>query len=342
MRVKDFCLQSAVLLLLLFVFSPASLRAEMPKQTVSIAGNVQNELELCMEDLKNFQGVRAQLNDITSSNKFKGVFSCLGVPLKTLLETAGIRKEDSGFSKDTDLGILIENSDGRQVALSWGEVFYSDSGSVLLAYQSKPIIPHHGCSSSPNPEKCESRRNKLKREVEMPRLIVADDRHSNRCLEGVTEIEVIDFAWKDPGSQSTDRLYSPSISLVWQQGKKKIKELSRFSSPRDAFVHTVGEGRGYHGSVTYSGYSLRDLLKEKGLAYNPGKFLLVSAPDGYRSLLSLGEIFLSPAGKRTILASARNGEKLKKSGKYYLIIPADGMADRWVKAVQRIRVVEMD
>ncbi len=342
MRVKDFYQQAAVLLLLLFVSCPASLQAEMSKQTVSITGNVQNEIQICMEDLRNFQGVRAQLNDITNSNRFKGVFSCLGVPLKTLLKTAGISKDDSGFSKPVDLGILIKNPHGKQVALSWGEVFYSDAGSVLLAYQSQPIIPHHDCSSSPNPEKCKSKRNKLKREVEMPRLIVSDDRHSNRCLEGVTEIEVIDFEWENAGDESNNRLYSPSISFVREQGKGKIQDLSGLASTRKAFVHTVGEGRGYHGSVTYIGYILRDMLKKKGVDYKPGSFLLVSAPDGYRSVLSLGEIFLSPEGKRTILASARNGEKLKKGGKYYMIIPADNMADRWVKAVQSMRVVKTD
>jgi len=63
---------------------------------------------------------------------------------------------------------------------------------------------------------------------------------------------------------------------------------------------------------------------------------LVSAPDGYRSVLSFGEVFLSPAGERILLVDTINNEPVKENGKFIMMPPDDVMADRWIKAVSKI------
>jgi hypothetical protein len=68
---------------------------------------------------------------------------------------------------------------------------------------------------------------------------------------------------------------------------------------------------------------------------------LVSAPDGYRSLFSYGEVFLDPAGGRVILADRSNGKPLKRGGKFFLAPPDDLMADRDVKAVEKIELISL-
>jgi hypothetical protein len=65
-------------------------------------------------------------------------------------------------------------------------------------------------------------------------------------------------------------------------------------------------------------------------------FFLVSAPDGYRSALSYGELFLSPAGERVLLTDTINRNPIEEDGKFIMIPPDDLMADRWVKAVEKI------
>jgi hypothetical protein len=66
---------------------------------------------------------------------------------------------------------------------------------------------------------------------------------------------------------------------------------------------------------------------------------MVSAPDGYRSLFSYGEVFLDPAGERPIIADRINNEPLITGGKFFLVVPDDLMADRWVKAVEAVDVI---
>jgi hypothetical protein len=67
---------------------------------------------------------------------------------------------------------------------------------------------------------------------------------------------------------------------------------------------------------------------------------LLSAPDGYRALLSYGELFQTLSGDR-ILISDRNDKPAKKGGLFNLIIPDDLMADRWVYAVDKIEVIPL-
>ncbi len=69
--------------------------------------------------------------------------------------------------------------------------------------------------------------------------------------------------------------------------------------------------------------------------------ILISAPDGYRSLLSYGELFLTPAGGRILMADKINHNPLDKDGKFFFIPPDDLAADRDVKAVEKIEVINL-
>jgi len=46
-------------------------------------------------------------------------------------------------------------------------------------------------------------------------------------------------------------------------------------------------------------------------------------------------------GDRIIIANKANGEEIKKVCKFCLILPDDLMADRWVKAVGKIKVISL-
>jgi len=66
---------------------------------------------------------------------------------------------------------------------------------------------------------------------------------------------------------------------------------------------------------------------------------VVSAPDGYRTLLSSGEVFLSSHGKSILIADHIADEPIDEEGKFKLLLADDLAADRWVKAVEKIEVV---
>lgn len=299
--------------------------------SLSITGNIRQPLDLTMEGMCRYQAVEAQLNEVTRDGTFHGVFNYCGVPLKTLLELAGIQKEDEEFSKPTDLAILIRNQDGRQVVFSWGEIFYRNPADIIIGLKAVPIMPHR---------KEYSHSEKFKRLVNLPKLVAANDFYTDRCLEGITSIEVMDLHLKIACYKSA-RLNSPEFMITGDTEKPVvIKGLSSYPL-KDIHLKVVGEGRGYHGTKKYSGASLLGILERKGVYYDLNTVFIVSAPDGYRSLLSYGEIFLNCFGDRIMISDRIDGKAIRKGGKFSLVLPDDLMADRGVKAVERIEAMSL-
>ena len=90
-----------------------------------------------------------------------------------------------------------------------------------------------------------------------------------------------------------------------------------------------------------SGVSLKDILKDTGITPDMNTVFIVSAPDGYRSLLSYGEVFLNPLGDQIIVTDLINGQQIDRGGKFILLISKDLMADRWVKAIEKVEVIQI-
>jgi len=57
------------------------------------------------------------------------------------LEQAGIQKENSDFSKQIDLAVIVRNKAGKQIALSWGEIFYRNPAEVAIAFSADRSCP---------------------------------------------------------------------------------------------------------------------------------------------------------------------------------------------------------
>ena len=67
----------------------------------------------------------------------------------------------------------------------------------------------------------------------------------------------------------------------------------------------------------------------------------MTSADNYRSLLSYGEIFLSPAGRNILVADQIEGKSIEKLGRFVMVTPGDLSADRWVRAVKSIEQVTL-
>jgi precorrin-2 methylase len=307
---------------------------------ISITGVVKQPLNLTLEDLNKFGMVTVRLNEITQDHQFNGVFNYRGIPLKTLLELAFIEKEEGAFNKTTDLAIVLRNRDGKQAVLSWGEVFYSNPSEVVLATSATPMIPHADCKSCHGPEVYQDRLNVLLRQVGFPKLVVTNDFYTDRSLEEVVNIEVVDLHPKIPVKRSSD-FSSPSLMIMGDVTQPlTITDLSSY--PRiEATTKQIGDGVGYHGMKYYSGTPLIELLKKAGVTPDLNKVFLVSAPDGYRSLLSYGEIFLSSHGKNITIADRESDQPIKKNGKFILVLPDQLAADGTVKAVSKVEVITL-
>ena len=327
-------------LIVLVVLCIACRPCSASSSTLAITGLVRQPFNLTRQDLNGFDAIRVQLNEIMADGSFQGVFHYSGVPLKSLLELAGVEKEETAFGKKVDLAILVRNKKGDRVALSWGEVFYRNPGEIIVATSASPIMPHKDCKRCHDPEVYKPRLDRFQRKIGFPKLVISSDTYADRSLEDITSIEVLDLRPKMPAKKLKE-LYSTEFTIVGALEKAiAIKDLGIYPR-REITVMHLGEGKGYHGIDKFAGVPFRAILDTAGVAPDLSKAFLVSAPDGYRSLFSYGEIFLNPAGDRMTLADRINGQPIQNGGKFILVPPGDLMSDREVKAVQKIEVISL-
>lgn len=300
---------------------------------VSISGAVKQPIRLTLDDLAKFQSINVRLNEVDSGKNFQGVFNYQGVPLRTILELASIQKEESHFVKKLDMAIVVRNKVGKQIVLSWGEVFYKNPAETVIAFSAAPIMPYR-------PEKYEKWSNLLKRPIGFPKLVVANDLYNDRCMEEITSIEVIDLN-PQLKIQTLDKLQSPSFTISGSvKTPLSVADLSAYPHT-EAMTKVVGDGKGYLGLNQIKGVPLVKLLEKAGAQMDINTVCLVSAPDGYRTLLSFGELFLNPAGARVLVADQIDNQALEENGKFKLVIPDELSADRSVNAVENIEVINM-
>jgi hypothetical protein len=310
-------------------------------QVISITGDVRQPLDIAVGDLSGFKSVSVRLNEVTSDGTYHGAFNYHGVLLRTLIELANIQKTKKDFSKQIDMAIVVRSKNGKQTVLSWGEVFYRNPAEIIVAYSAVPVIPEKSCKGCHEPEIYKRWCDPLKREIGFPKLVVTNDFYTDRSVEDVTNIEVVDL---HPAivTKKLPKLFSPSFTITGSVKKRlEIGDLSDYTHI-DVAVKELGDGRGYHGLKILEGAPLRELLDKAGIEPDMNTVFLVSAPDGYRSLISYGELILNPSGGRFIIADKVSGEPLRKDGKFIMVEPDDLAADRWVKAVAKIEVIRLN
>ncbi len=319
--------------MLLLVFMVATVSAPSTSDALTVGGVVRQSLNLSNEDLARFVGTEVKLTDFTSNKQFNGLFVYKGVPLQALLGTAVIQKAGGGFNKQIDLAIVVRNREGKVAVLSWGEVFYRNPSNVIVAFSADPVMPHHakGCGQCHAQKEFQPTLDKLTRKVGLPKLVLANDFFSDRSLEDIISIDVVDL--KRGSAKKPDPEPTPAKFTV-TDNSGKITEFTELPKYRQIKVDlkVVGDGKGFHGYKQFEGVSVRELLEGLNVGKEPDKTMLVTATDGYQGLFSFGEIFLSPLGERIIISEQKEGSV--KSFK--LVIPDDTAADRSIRSISKI------
>lgn len=308
---------------------------------LTIGGAVKQPLTLTGDDLLKMESVSVRYSELTKNRDYKGTFMYRGISLRSLLEIADIQKDSSSvYQKPIDLAVVVTSKDGKKALLSWGEVFYKNPGDILIATSAKAIEPHHtkGCGDCHGPEVFQPALDQLKRKISFPKLVVVNDFYTDRSLEDVVKIEVVDFKGQSP-KKEMKKLFSASFTVSNGKGKNTtVSDLSGYNRV-DVMQKEVGDGRGYHGLKGFNGVPLKDILEKADSSEGINYGVLVSSPDGYRALFSYGEIFLAPFGSRILVSDMRNKIRLDEDGKFTVIPPDDLAADRDVKAVEKIEIV---
>jgi DMSO/TMAO reductase YedYZ molybdopterin-dependent catalytic subunit len=326
-------------LTLFFVLLHAPALAADQAPSLNVAGAVNQSVALSVDDLRNLHSVTVQGNGVMRDGAFRGVFAYRGVPLRTLLQMAGVHKTDATFSKPVDLAVLAESEDGRQVAMSWGEIFFQAHKPIIVATSAEPILPKKDCSSCHEPETFKPRLQEYERDIGFPKLVVPADTYADRYLEHLSSLRVVEL--EPPEGDREAKLYSGSVTVEGDVANPgAVRDTSGMERERVRAVH-LGEGRGYHGIDTFSGYPLQRFLQAAEPRADVASVFLVRAPDGYQALFSYGEVYLRDPGDGLLLADRENGKDLKKGGELCLVAPADKMADRWVKAVRTIKILSL-
>ena len=326
---------------ILFVAATVAALA-VPALALSIGGAVRQPLNLTDEDLLNAGQAEARLSEVTRDGQFKGVFVFRGVPLRNLLRMATVQKEVEGYSKPIDLAIVITDKNGKKAVLSWGEVFYGKPSDIIVALSANPVMPGSpkSCSECHPSSIYKPAMDQLSRKIVFPKLVIADDLYTDRCLEDITHIEVVDLKgkaqWK-PGSKAA----SPTFMIKDSSGKTiEIADLSGYYPVRIS-LKQVGSGRGYHGLKTFEGIPLREILKKAGAGDDSDTVFMVTSVDGYCSLLSFGEIFMNAKSERIIIADKNKKLSTDKNKGFSLVVPDDFLADRMVQTIKTIEIISL-
>ena len=314
--------------------------APADSSALTIGGAVRQPLNLSTKELARFDSVTVQLNELTRAKQFKGVFRYRGVPLRNLLELATIAKDGPGFWKPTDLAIVVRNREGKRTVLSWGEVFYKNPSNVVVAYAATPVIPHHekSCVRCHPSSLYQPVLDTLKRPISFPKLVLPNDFYSDRCLEDIVSIEVIDIK-ADNSTKKPEAHQTAGFTIRDITGKSvEISSLTGYS-PITITYKEFGEGRGYHGIRKYTGVPLTELLRPLDNHKRLDRLLLLTSKDGYRSTFSFGEVFLNPLGERLIVAGTPGTAAGKNS--FTLVPPDDLAADRMLKDIDTIEILSL-
>ena len=307
---------------------------------LKISGCVKTPFSLTIKDVEKFQQSEIQVNDVTKNGAYKGVFTCRGLSLKTLLEIAGIQKKDTDFNKPVDLAVVVKNTDNAQVVLSWGEIFFKNPDNVVIALSAVPVFPHKGIDHFEDKAAYHTMMKTLNRKIAFPRLVIAGDLYSDRCIESISEISVVDLKPQVEGKKSPS-VFSENFSIKGPgMSPVLINELPQ-SEQTSIRAHVVGEGRGYHGTHDFCGIPFFSLLEKAKASLDVNTVFIVSAPDAYRSLISYGELFFGAHGNRILITDRSDGRAWENGGRFILVLPDDLMADREVKAISEIEIINI-
>jgi len=273
------------------------------ESVVTVTGLVKHPQRLALEDLANYRSLTVRNTEVASGGAFNGVFSYQGIPLQHLLQAAGVAKEGGDFSKAIDLAIEVRNRQGQRTLLSWSEVAYGRPGDVIVAFSAKSLLTKGQTSPTV---------------MILLKLVVANDFYADRCLTDIISIEVLD----------------PTVGA-------EIRRLSWADAPSftaQVMTKIVWGGARFDGVQHFSGTPLVDVLRKAGVVDDPQATFLVTSHDGYRSLLSYGELFWSPLGRRILLAENMAGQPLGKKAERWLVLP-DSSANRYVRDVATIEML---
>jgi len=298
---------------------------------IEILGEIANSGKLNQETLP-LRSVIVKENLLNDGNdKFVGAYRYDGYSLYDILNQSILKKKNEAeFPPIIDLYVEVENDKGEKVVLSWGEIYYPvHRHEIIIATQVARIVPSKTKDLWPLPTNS--------------RLVVASDLLTLRNISNPVKITVKSYSGTYAINKDMSPMFSKSFSV--SDNSRKLAEIETL--PTDLLKLTYpsvfyGRGRGIHGTTPFSGILLKDLLSkyikldEKSLKTG---LYIIAGKDGYHAAYSFSEVMNRNDQDEFLVIPLKADAD---GGAFQLFPAADFFSDRAIKAVESIKIVNIE
>ncbi|MDQ7999343.1 MAG: molybdopterin-dependent oxidoreductase [Pseudomonadota bacterium] len=291
----------------------------MPSPTVKLEGAVDRPTSYTAADLAARTPVTQTVTYASGSASQTRTYT--GADLWALLSDAGVQTDGARKNDLLNRYVIATGADGYRAVFSLGELS-PDFGNRanILAYAEVKDGASAALSSADGPF----------------RVTAPTDIKGGRYVSNLVQLKVLPSAAATAsagGGTAASFMVTGQVSTVGAFDINALKGLP-------AVTQTVG-------SNVYTGVSLWTLLNSIGLKLPSGKTTLsmvavATGSDGYRALVSLGEIEPGFGNNGTIVAYEVNGAALGSNGMARLVVPGEVKQGRSVSNLIAIEVFAVD
>lgn len=303
--------------------TPLAVKAEVGRGAeLEVSGLTKKVYKFDKGALNAFASVYMRTREVSTAGKFEGTYRYSGIPVLNILEGIAPEKpKDAAFDRPLDMIVTFISESGEKRHFGYGEItMTTDENPVILAYIRKPLMPSKEDKEKPYGF------NIHKGDLKGLRLICPAESDTGRYLDNVVKIVLRDLNTAHPSfpvMKKGLKCSSEGIKTLHGSSLKDLNTAGVKPAAINGWVRT-GHGRGYKGISTASGYEMRDLLKKNFTSAGPDKYFLFIACDGYRTIFSGREIFMTDAGSKMMLIKdvdgkpAQGGMSLGPVADYYV------------------------
>ncbi len=272
--------------------------------SLQVDGMVKKTYRFSSSSLRAFATTRIRTREISPEGEFLGTYSYVGIPAFNILEgIAPAYPETSVWGTPTDFLVTFTSRSGEKVCFSYGELLMvDDDAPPTLAFFREGLLP----SSDPEAYTL----NVHKEGLDGFRLIVSGEGDTSRYLDRVESITFSIPQVRDDlvpprrkgqscSSNSIVALRGPDVLTTSFQGveRRRVERWVR-----------VGHGKGYKGTASVAGCSLRSFLESNLPGCGLEDYFLFVSCDGYRCLFSGREIFGTENGENMLIITEMDGQ----------------------------------
>ena len=308
-------------------FDDSEVKTYTPKN-ILIQGEVQASQSVDLSRLSLRSVAIKELARENDKQVFKGAYFVSGYSLYDVLNRIRIKKApENTFKPPVDLYVTVENDKGEKAVFSWGEIYYRNSFDILITKTVQPVNPARAKIVWPLPDE--------------PRLICGNDLLNVRFINNPSKITIRSF-FESAGGEKPKDIYSPEITISSNSGSVAIRDIGAAVGKRKNEGVLYGHGMGFKEIFSGTGYLLKDVLSAHA-AWTPeqlkSSFLAISAKDGYRVVFSASEVMNRSDNHDYLLNDLKDNTS---GGRYTLIVTSDYFADRDVRSVEKITLVQIE